>query len=445
MMSSQKGFAMLNRLVVLCVAFAPCAAFATDIDGVQPAALDQPRINMLLRREPKGAALAVSAKELKDMPLSNIEAFLDTGASGVLLSPKTADALGLKRATAKGADGKESNIVFHDVGVGGSDQFNVSEPIYGSIMKYHSMAGEADDESEYKLLVGPWRAQIGPLGGNFGLLDLVMSNLDVVGMPVLKGHVMVMDPKSVNKFDDTMRTYVYKPRTPFDPGNAHRDPGIPKTNRHVKLSYGSFERFTTVEPPKSTGPALFGNPFLGPEPTNSDPNGAKTPPIVSRHNGKQYACGWLLDTGAAASIISTRHAQAVGITYKADTKGTDNPVLDGVPKDKQFSLTVGGIGGQKKSAGFWLDSITVPTTEGDPLVFRGAPVLVTDITVNDPATKQQVTLDGVIGMNFFVASAAVSEGLLPDIKNLTEGAFDWVVFDEPAGMLGLHLRKELAK
>jgi hypothetical protein len=51
----------------------------------------------------------------------------------------------------------------------------------------------------------------------------------------------------------------------------------------------------------------------------------------------------------------------------------------------------------------------------------------------------------VIGMNFFVASAAVSEGLLPDIKNLTEGAFDWVVFDEPAGMLGLHLRKELAK
>jgi hypothetical protein len=84
----------------------------------------------------------------------------------------------------------------------------------------------------------------------------------------------------------------------------------------------------------------------------------------------------LLDTGAAASLISSRHAKTVGITYVAGTQGTDNPVLDGVPKDKQFSLTVGGIGGQKKSAGFWLDSITVPTTEGDPLVFRGAPVLV---------------------------------------------------------------------
>jgi hypothetical protein len=445
MMRSQKGFAMLKRIVVLCVAFAPCVALATDIDGVQPAALDQPRINMLLRREPKGAALAVSAKELKDIPLSNIEAFLDTGASGVLLSPKTADALRVKRATVKGADGKESRIVFHDVGVGGSDQFNVSEPLYASIMKYHSMAGEADDESEYKLLTGPWRAQIGPLGGNFGLLDLVMSNLDVVGMPVLKGHVMVMDPKSVNKFDDTMRTYVYNPRTPFDPGNAHRDPGIPKTNRLVKLSYGSFGRFTHMDPPRAPGPSLEGNPFLGPEPTGADPNGAKVPPIVTRHNGKSFSCGWLLDTGAAASIISTRHAKAVGITYKPGTQGTDNPVLDGVPKDKQFTLTVGGIGGQKKSAGFWLDSITIPTAEGDPLVFRGAPVLVADITVNDAVKKQQLTLDGVIGMNFFVASAAVSEGLLPDIKNLTEGAFDWVVFDEPAGILGLQLRKELVK
>lgn len=436
---------MIKRFVTICIALVPCVALATDIDGVQPAALDQPRINMLLRRAAKGEALAV--KEMKEAKLANIEAFLDTGASGVLLSPKTADALGVKRATMKGADGKEAPVVFHDVGVGGSDKFNVSEPLYASLMRYHS-AAESDDEAEYKLLSGPWRAQIGPLGGNFGLLDLVMSNLDVVGMPALKGNVMVMDPKSVNKFDDTMRTYVYPPRTPFDAGNAHRDPGIPKTNRHVKLSYAFFARFTHMDPPNAPMPTLAGNPFLGPEPTRANPAAAKLPPIppiVTRHNGKTFACGWLLDTGAAASIISTRHAKAVGITYAAGTQGTDHPVLEGVPRDKQFTLTVGGIGGQKKSAGFFLDSIAVPSVENDPLVFRGAPVLVLDITVKDSATQQVLTIDGVMGMNFLVASAAVSEGLLPDIKNMTEGAFDWVVFDEPAGVLGLQLRKELEK
>jgi len=45
-------------------------------------------------------------------------------------------------------------------------------------------------------------------------------------------------------------------------------------------------------------------------------------------------------------------------------------------------------------------------------------------------------------MNFLVASANVTEGLLPDIGKLTEGAFEWIVFDEPAGILGLQLRKE---
>jgi hypothetical protein len=438
----KKGIVMLKRLVVLCIVLAPAIARATDIDGVQPASLDQPRINMLLRRAPKGPPL-----EVKDAGFVNIEAFFDTGASGVMLSQKTADALGLKRAKAKDAAGKEALIVFHDVGVSGSDAFNVTEPLYASLTRYHS-ASEASDPDDYKIHAGPFRAQVGPLGGGFGLMDLVMSNLDVVGMPAMKGKVVVLDPKSVNKFDDTMRTYVYEPRTRFDSGNAHRDPGIPATNRHVKLSYASFERFTRTTPPRAEGPTLAANPFIGPDPTNPDPAAAAKagpPPIVSTHIGKTFAASWLIDTGAAASIISSRHAKALGITYKAGTQGTDNPVLDGVPKDKQFSLTVGGIGGQKKSAGFFIDSITIPTTERDPLVFRGAPVLVVDITAADPATKQQVTLDGVLGMNYLVASAAVSEGLLPDIKNMTEGAFDWVVFDEPAATLGLQLRKELGK
>ena len=431
---------MFAHRLVLVVLLLPSLALATDIEGVQPASLDQPRINMLLRRAANGAPL-----EVKGAGFVNIQAFLDTGASGVMLSPKTADSLGVVRVKTKSATGNAASIVFHDVGVSGTDKFNVAEPLHASLMRYHS-GSEGDGPEEYKLHTGPFRAQIGPLGGGFDLMDLVMSNLDVVGMPVLKGKVMVMDPRPVNKFDDTMRTYVYEPKTRFDQGNSHRDPGIPKTNRHVKLTYASFARFTHTEPRGAEGPTLGANPFIGPDPTApaAQPRSAQDA-VVIRHNGKTSAASWLLDTGAAASIISTRQAAAVGITYKPGTQGTDRAELLGVPKDKQFTLTVGGIGGSKKSAGFFLDSMSIPTLEKDPLVYLGAPVLILDITATDPTTKQQVTIDGVLGMNFLVASAKVTEGLLPDIGNLTEGPYDWIVFDEPAGVLGLQLRKELGK
>jgi len=83
----------------------------------------------------------------------------------------------------------------------------------------------------------------------------------------------------------------------------------------------------------------------------------------------------------------------------------------------------------------------VQTMERDVLVYKQAPVLVCDITVSDPKTGEKYTLDGVFGMNFLVASAKLTEGLLPDIGKLTEGPFDWVVFDEPNGVLGVQLRR----
>ena len=72
--------------------FAQVAA-ATDIEGVQPAARDQPRVYIHLRRELKGAPLSTGKGAEQTI---NVTAFLDTGASGILLSKTTADALGVK-------------------------------------------------------------------------------------------------------------------------------------------------------------------------------------------------------------------------------------------------------------------------------------------------------------------------------------------------------------
>src|SRR4051812_30162924 len=71
--------------------------FAVEIEGVQPAALDQPRVHLHLRREIKGKPLG--AKEDGETTI-NVQAFLDTGASGIMLSTATSDALGVKRAVA---------------------------------------------------------------------------------------------------------------------------------------------------------------------------------------------------------------------------------------------------------------------------------------------------------------------------------------------------------
>lgn len=397
-------------------------AHGEDIEGVQPAAMDQPRINLEIRRQVKGPALSAKADGEES---SNVEAFLDTGASGVVLAIPTADRLGIKRLQTAGRT--PTDVQFDDVGVGGSTKFAVSEPIFLSI------AGCAPGvETIYNQTCGPMRAEIGPLDSNADFLTaMILGHLDIVGTPAMQGKVVVMDAKDVNAFTDKIRTYVYDPKVKDVVG-----PGIQKTRRHVKLSYASFKQFTKVTPPTAEGPALFANPFIGPNPLK--PAGDPTPPVIVTHQGKSVSGSWLLDTGAAASMISRKQAAAIGINYTAGTFGTDHPKLDGVPADRQFTMTVGGIGGAKKAAGVYLDKLALRTREGQPLTYVKAPVLVADITVKDPASGQEMTLDGVFGMNFLVATAKIDESaLLPDIDKMTPGAFRWIVYDQPAGLLGL--------
>jgi hypothetical protein len=422
--------------------------FATDIDGVQPAALDQPRINALLSRTPGGTPLSVDFFGIETF---NIQAFYDTGASGILLSNETADFLGVVRSTFN-----SQTVVYSDVGVAGTDDFNVSETLHISLAPFHPDA-DVDNmdtySSVYTQSFGPVRTQIGPIpSAPPGLEDL-----DVFGMPTMAGKVVVMDPKPVDTFADTMRTYVYNPGTPFNAGSADDNPGIPNTNRHVDLSYASFDRFTTVTPTGAPGPTLRNNPFIGPNPVAQlDPNPPpdSTPPITIKRTSQSLVThtttgSWLLDTGAAASIISSSQAGDVDVFYEDGTFGTDSPnLVDSLGNDiaDQFTLTIGGIGGTFKAAGFFLDTLTIQTLEGDPITFLNAPVLVADITVFDPLTSQELTLDGIFGMNFLVASAFVTEGApgeLPIISDLTPSAFDWLVFDETTGILGLNIKPEL--
>ena len=367
----------------------------------------------------------------------NIQAFFDTGASGVLLSSQTAEFLGILPAQHNG-----ETIVFSDVGVGGSSDFNVSNPLYFGLAPFADDAGNLDDPTDlsaYSQTYGPIRTQIGPI--NQTDPNPVLEGLDVFGTPFMAGKAVVMDPTPVNTFLNTMGTYVYD-RT--DTVN------IPSTTHHVRLSHGDFERFTEVTPTGAPGPNLTTNPFIGPNPVVDDPDD-DTPGVKVSLDGQSTEGSFLLDTGAAASIISSAIAADLGVTYQAGTEGTDNPVLvkDGVPLPNQFSLTIGGIGGTTKVAGFFLDEMLLRTEEGnvandldpDHLRFLAAPVLVGDITVVNPDDPlEQLTLDGIFGMNYLVASALVIEAQpIPIITNLTPGAFSRIVYDHDAGSLGVSL------
>jgi hypothetical protein len=417
-------------------------AWAFDIPDVQPVALDQPRVYALLRLTETGDPLA-GYDVTFDESIFNIEAFYDTGTSGMILSHCTADFLQVPRAP---------GVVFEDVGVTGSDTFDVSEPLYVGIAPYTPSVDINNPDTAsvvYDQNFGPLRIEISEIGDCTDPFDVDV--LDIFGMPAMQGKVVVMDPKPLDTLLDLMRTYVYDPGTPFDAGQSETNPGIPATNRHVRLRYADFGRFTETTPAGAEGPTLNNNPFIGPDPLaalgpNAHPD--NTPGVTITLGAKQVTGSFLFDTGSAASFISTNMAAMINVRYRTGTFGTANPELElfdpsnpsaeGQLLPNQFQLTISGIGGSQRAAGFFLDSLRVPTMEGDPLNFVSAPVLVVDISVKDPQTQDVLTLDGVFGMNFLVASAFVSEDPF-NIGPFKTDLFEWVVFDEPNGMLKLQV------
>jgi len=416
----------------------PATAGATDIFGVQNVAVDQPIINALLRPGAGGGPL--TGLDPAGDPSFNVQGFFDTGASGVLLSKETADALGVTHAP---------GVTFEDIGIGGSSSFNVSVPLLVDLAPFAPLV-DINNESAYNQRFGPLRAQINPN-------DAVVFPVDVFGMPAMQNRVVVMDPKPVNTFEAQMQTYVYNPGTPFNPGAADSDPGIPQTNRSVALTFASFSRFTRVTPTNAEGPTQSANPFIGPNPlAKLDPSvPAGTVPGIKLKLGNKEATGsFLLDTGAQASVISKDVAAQLGVRERPRLSPDDIPVLEqfdpahpelpGTALANQFVITLSGTGGAQTAAGFFLDSMLLKTQQGDAandddprhLRYMGAPVLVADITLQDPLTLQTLTLDGLFAMNFLVASIFLTE-VGGHGGDDSPSPYKWIVFDAEHGVLGL--------
>jgi hypothetical protein len=117
---------------------------------------------------------------------------------------------------------------------------------------------------------------------------------------------------------------------------------------------------------------------------------------------------WLLDTGAAATILSTASARALGLLDEA-----------GQPARKpDFTLALGGIGGGiKEEAGYIVDRLRVPADQERSLEYRRVRVVVRDISVQK-SPGHSVTLDGVFGMNLLLPTASgLSKGVPDDVAD----------------------------
>ena len=134
---------IVTLIIVAMSSLAPTVKAETPehlfFDGIYEAALDLPRIHFLFKRQPDGPALDFEGYfELN-------YAFLDTGASGVLMSYETVLLMGLE---------VHPDAQFVDVGVGGNEYFGVSEPLYIGTAGFDS--ADPYDTSIYSLF-GPWR------------------------------------------------------------------------------------------------------------------------------------------------------------------------------------------------------------------------------------------------------------------------------------------------
>jgi hypothetical protein len=351
------------------------------LENVYEAALDLPRILFLLKCEPSGSPLKTRGHFEVNY------AFLDTGASGIVLSRETASLMGLAI---------DPKARFADIGVGGVEYFNVSESLYIGLTGYD--AQNPEDPGSYRV-IGPGRFQI-----KKNMAGLLGEPLDIIGMPAMIGRVVVLDSGATNSLG-------YFSANIKKPG----DSAIPKVDLEVVLR---FKKFQNPNNPNNIPPL----PVTARNPVIDN--------IVVRHKSMSSRGSWLLDTGATISLLSVKQAVRLGLT---DRNGEPLVTPD-------FSLPLGGIGEMIQVPGFEIDKLTVPTRSGHNLVFKNARLGVHNIRFFDKEKKAFTILDGVFASNFLCASAKI-QSLLP--TDISQTVFDKVVIDMQRGVLGFRFGRKL--
>lgn len=371
----QRRLLTLTLFAITAEVCAQEAAFV--VEGTLEAALGQPMVQVRLvdgRRVLTGRSSELERLlGQEDEVVRSFPAFLDTGAGSFVISRATAQRFGVEAMP---------DAVYHEVGLHGEVQMGVSRP-YSVALAGSDGGGArvefATIEREARLLLN--RSAEAPL------LQQLGAGVDVVGMPAIQRLVVEIvptAPKAQVEIEDLhellqpplVRLHEARPRV------APRDFVVP-------LEYMDFNR---RRHPQNAGPlpALAANPVIT--------------GITVDHDGRSMAGEWLLDTGAASSLISSAHAQRLGLLDEAGKPA----------REPDFRLTVTGISGTpREHPGFVVDLVRVPADRDRAIEYRRVHVIVRDVLVRLDDGRD-VTLDGVFGMNLLLASATGLHDGVPD-------------------------------
>ena len=343
----------------------PALARDVTLPRTGEAALAQPMVVIAIGDRPK-AATKSRTNPLEDVgdDLPAI-AVLDTGASGHVLSAATAERFGIT---------PESGARYVETGMSGDHAMGVSRP---TTLTVTDLEPEDDDAPRGRRA----RPSTVSASGQRFLLNEVPADLasallspgtmvDVVGMPVIRQHVIEIVPASDAPSEGPRALAV----------RLHPSAAGLGVDAWIGLDLVDFNRRDARN--RGPAPSLATNPLV---------TGVRTV------RGAGSATGdWLLDTGAVCTMISTASARRIGLVDAAG-KPLVRPA---------FTLPVGGInGGHSSLPGFRVDRLEIDADRDRTLVFPDAAVVVHDVTTVD-ADGEPVTLDGVLGMNLLLPSGS---------------------------------------
>ena len=298
---------------------------------------------------------------------------LDTGSSGSVLSKTDSTAFGIPLVS-KGA-GYET---YTDIGIGGSETFNVSQPvvlnvtpmtedIYSMNIDWETMSftivDHTEEHSRYSP-VGSYNFQVrqqDPTTSIIGLEETVSYN--IIGTPVLNKYVMHVKPNVVT-YSSTSPTIDYMQTELLSSmPDLSATPGVLR----AKLTYVDY--VDHVANP-DTSVSTSKNPML---------DGVTLKRAASDGAVKSSTGQWLLDTGASLTMMGANMATELGIQQ-------------GITPYRN-TVDVTGIGSTPLTLyGYPVDSLSIPLIGGDELAFK-------DVVVFVSWTGLPVDLPGIFGMN----------------------------------------------
>jgi len=385
-------FSLCNWLAVLCVLisslFIATSAQAAQhfITGQQSQTIGLPG-GLAAMRDSNGNIYTADPYGIGES--FSILVVLDTGASGCMLSQTDAGPNGLNIPL--------TGELYEDIGIGGTEWFNVSQPTGLMLAPIGLMAtGEgnweefggddwssgsdydpSEDINNYSYY-GDFKFQIrqaDPMyGGYFPL------SVNVMGTPVLNSYVMHVTP-NFSGYTTMIPSIDYVNTELLD----EMPSDLPSTDVYrISLLY---ENFIEGESPVTTS-------------TNPTIENVKL-----TLGGHEHTSTWLFDTGGSVSIVGRDIATSLGIDLDDESLIVEYTPVMGVGGEDRYLL------------GYLIDRLTVPLTNGDELVFE-------NVVIHVPEEGAlPADLNGIFGMNLLNQSLSGS-----DIFTLRDSPFsDWYV------------------